>query len=151
VYVIDIGMLPYWNTTVSESELSAMLYVPESDVPVMFFSAPSTFTFVLKVWSANVTTWFSPNVNLAPLMVNDGIVFIPFMAGRVMLPDSMPFIANNIVSLGLSLLIVETFIFEAPTNFIGPCICAMIVVAVNAANKRVKILFIKRVVIIFDF
>ena len=49
-------MLPYWNTTVSDSELSAMLYVPESDVPVIFFSAPFTVTFVLKVWSANVTT-----------------------------------------------------------------------------------------------
>lgn len=84
-------------------------------------------------------------------MVNDGIVCIPFMAGRVMLPDSMPFIANNIVSLGLSMFIVDTLIFEAPTNFIGPCICAMIVVAVRTANKRVKILFIKRVVIIFDF
>ena len=31
---------------------------------------------------------------------------------------------------GLSLLIVETVIFDAPTNFIGPCICAIIVVAV---------------------
>ena len=87
-------------------------------------------------------------MNVAPLMVNDGIVCIPFISGRVMLPDSMPFIANNIVSLGLSLLIVETVIFDAPTNFIGPCICAMIVVAVRTANKRVKIRFIKRVVII---
>ena len=64
---------------------------------------------------------------------------------------SMPFIANNIVSLGLSMLIVDTLMFEAPTNFIGPCICAIIVVAVRIANKRVKILFIKRVVISFDF
>ena len=44
------------------------------------------------------------------------------------------------------MLIVDTLMFEAPTNFIGPCICAMIVVAVRTANKRVKILFIKRVV-----
>ena len=47
--------------------------------------------------------------------------------------------------------IVDTLMFEAPTNFIGPCICAIIVVAVRIANKRVKILFIKRVVISFDF
>mgnify|MGYP006913804728 CR=1 FL=1 len=66
-----------------------------------------------------------------------------------MSPDSMPFIANNIVSLGLSMLIVDTLMFEAPTNFIGPCICAIIVVAVRTANKRVKILFIKIVVLLF--
>ena len=75
-------------------------------------------------------------------MVNEGMVCIPFMAGRVMCPVAMSVISKSMVSLGLSLLVDETDILDAPTNFMGPCICPIIVVAMKRAARRVKNFFI---------
>ena len=59
-----------------------------------------------------------------------------------MCPVAMSVISKSMVSLGLSLLVDETDILDAPTNFMGPGICPIIVVATKRAARRVKNFFI---------
>ena len=136
------GMAPYIKTAFSVSELSAMLYVPVNDVPVMFFSSPLTVTCEAKVWSAIVITWFAPIVKATSLMVKEGITKLSFVIfGRVMFPVEALVISNFTVSLAVFTSVVNTCAVEAPAKFNVPCICAIILFAIKVAKTSVKNFF----------
>ena len=70
-------------------------------------------------------------------MVNEGITAMPFIVGRVMLPVLILAISNLIVSLALFVVCVNTCVDEVPANFKAPCICAIALLANNAAKISV--------------
>ena len=107
--------------------------MPDTEVPVIVFSLPSTVTLEVKGWSAKVMTWS---------IVKEGMVAIPFMAGSVMLPAVMLAISNFTVSLTFSIFVVITFTDETPAKCNAPCIWAIRLPATRVAKARVRIFFI---------
>ena len=116
--------------------------MPDTEVPVIIFSLPSTVTLEVKGWSAKVMTWFWPIVKATLPIVKEGMVAIPFMAGSVMLPAVMLAISNFTVSLAFSIFVVITFTDETPAKCNAPCIWAIRLPAKKVAKARVRIFFI---------